>query len=123
MHVCRNVCTYVYVYVRVYVCMYVCMYVCRLSLRSMAFQNRSAAEMWLAQATELMQVQAATLFVLLCGGLVGPKKCKVFSAEVRWKPLQLWGLGWARRSHCWSARLLDASGVVLIINRQWESIL
>ena len=55
-----------------------------LSLRSMAFQNRSAAEMWLAQATELMQVQAATLFVLLCGGLVGPKKCKVFSAEVWW---------------------------------------
>ena len=65
---------YVYVYVRVYVCMYACMYVCMLSLRSMAFQNRSAAEMWLAQATELMQVQAATLFVLLCGGLVGPKK-------------------------------------------------
>ena len=96
--------------------MYVCMHVCMLSLGSMAFQNRSAAEMWLAQSTE-MQVQAATLFVLLCGGLVGPKKCKVFSAEVRWKPLQLWGLGWARRSDCWSARLLDASGIVLCIKR------
>ena len=31
-----------------------------------------------------MQVQAAARFVLLCSGLVGQKKCKVFSAEVRW---------------------------------------
>ena len=65
----------------------------------MAFQNRSAAEMWFAQATELMQVQAAT--VLLCGGLVGPKKCKVFSAEVRWLLRSLGGCRvWAMGRLC-----------------------